>query len=186
MVLKQSSMMPLGTPAPDFALPDSVSGDLQSLQTVCGEKGTLVAFICNHCPFVIHVAPALAALANAYAAKGIAAVAISSNDVDAFPQDGPQEMARFAQEQGFGFPYLYDETQQVARAYDAQCTPDFFLFNAQLKLVYRGQMDDSRPGNGEPNDAADLAAAMDSVLGGTQVSQQQYPSSGCNIKWKSA
>lgn len=187
MVLKQSSMMPLGTRAPTFELPDTaadVPGTERSLEQLRGAKGTLVVFICNHCPFVIHIAPALAALAREFSARGIATVAISSNDIEAFPQDGPEQMAGFARQQGFSFPYLFDETQQVARAYDAQCTPDFFLFDDNLELVYRGQMDGSRPGNGVANDAVDLKAAMNALLQGEPISPQQYPSSGCNIKWK--
>lgn len=184
MVLKESSMLPLGTTAPDFRLPDTLSGQTLELSQTAGSAGTLVAFICNHCPFVIHIADALADLASEYSGKGISTLAISSNDVEEFPQDGPEEMAKFAREKGFEFPYLYDESQAVAKAYDAQCTPDFYLFDADLKLVYRGQMDDSRPKNDAQNDAADLRAAMEALLQGLPVSERQYPSSGCNIKWK--
>jgi thiol-disulfide isomerase/thioredoxin len=143
-------------------------------------------FICNHCPFVIHINPKISELAREYQAKGIRFVAISSNDVDNYPQDAPHLMKEKAKEEGYPFPYLYDETQEVARAYDAACTPDLYLFDPDLKLVYRGQLDDSRPGNGIPLSGNDLKAAMDALLAGKAISSEQKPSLGCNIKWKQA
>lgn len=151
-----------------------------------GDKGTVIMFICNHCPFVVHVNPKISELAREYQAKGIGFVAISSNDVDNYPQDAPHLMKQKAKEEGYTFPYLYDETQEVARAYDAACTPDLYLFDADLKLVYRGQLDDSRPGNGIPLSGKDLKAAMDALLDGEPIDPDQRPSLGCNIKWKQA
>ena len=184
MALVQSNMMPLGSRAPDFLLPDCRAGTLLGLPQSAGDKGTLIAFICNHCPFVLHLVDVFSRVASEYGLKGISTIAISSNDVAAWPEDGPEYMAEFAAARGFDFPYLYDEDQGVAKAYDAACTPDFYLFDAQLKLVYRGQMDSSRPRNDLENDAADLRKAMDAVLEGASVDAAQYPSSGCNIKWK--
>ncbi|MEE1962942.1 Peroxiredoxin [Flagellimonas taeanensis] len=186
MARTPSNMLPLGTKAPDFELWDTVSEKTISLKNCSGDKGTVIMFICNHCPFVIHVNPKISELAREYQAKGIRFVAISSNDVDNYPQDAPHLMKEKAKEEGYSFPYLYDETQEVARAYDAACTPDLYLFDPDLKLVYRGQLDDSRPGNGIPLSGNDLKAAMDALLAGKAISSEQKPSLGCNIKWKQA
>ncbi|MCG8614447.1 MAG: thioredoxin family protein [Pseudomonadales bacterium] len=184
MALTPSTMLPLGTLAPDFTLPDTVSGERINLHQAKGDKGTLVFFICNHCPYVVHLQHALALLGRDYLDSGIEMIAISANDVKTHPQDGPEQMREFAAQNHFNFPYLYDESQAVARAYDAACTPDFFLFDGDLKCVYRGQFDDSRPGNGKPVTGTDLRAAMDCVLAGQPVPEDQVPSMGCNIKWK--
>ena len=185
MARTPSNMLPLGTTAPPFALPDTVSGDSLRLEALRGAQGTLVMFICNHCPFVKHVNERIAALARMYQPKGIAFVAISSNDVENYPADHPDKMKETAAAEGYSFPYLYDESQEVARAYQAACTPDFFLFDGDLELVYRGQLDDSRPGNGIPVTGRDLEAAMKALLSGDPVPKDQKPSIGCNIKWKS-
>lgn len=184
MARTPSNMLPLGTKAPDFELPDTVSGKNISLSAVRGETATVIMFICNHCPFVKHVNTEIAAIAKAYTSRGIGFAAISSNDAENYPDDAPELMTRNAQEQGFTFPYLYDETQEVAKAYDAACTPDFYVFDRNLKLVYRGQLDDSRPGNGIPVTGKDLRAALDALSNGEKVSEHQKPSIGCNIKWK--
>lgn len=186
MALTPSTMLPLGTPAPAFRLGDTVSGRTLALADVRGARGTLVMFICNHCPYVKHVNPELVRIAADYAARGIGTVAISSNDARDYPADAPERMAEVAREQAYPFPYLYDVTQEVARAYDAACTPDFFLFDAQLRLVYRGRLDDSTPGNGRPLDGADLRAALDAVVAGRAPDADQKPSMGCNIKWSKA
>lgn len=178
-----SNMLPLGTVAPNFSLLDTVSDDIKSLDEVKGIKGTVIMFICNHCPFVKHVNEQIAYLAMEYKVKGMGFVAISSNDVLNYPQDAPHLMKENAAQEKYTFPYLYDATQDVAKAYDAACTPDFYLFDAELKLVYRGQLDDSRPGNGLPVNGADLREAMDCLLVGKSISQEQKPSIGCNIKW---
>lgn len=183
MARTPSNMLPLGTKAPDFELLDTVSDETLSLQKIKGEKGTVILFICNHCPFVIHVNPKISKLGKEYQAKGINFVAISSNDVENYPQDAPHLMKEKAQEMDYTFPYLYDETQEVAKAYDAACTPDFYLFDGDLKLVYRGQLDDSRPGNGLPLTGSDLRNAMDALLEGKIIDPNQKPSIGCNIKW---
>jgi len=183
MVATASTMLPLGTSAPDFRLPDT-EGNMVSLSDFKQAPALLVIFMCNHCPFVKHILSNLVALAKEYQEKGVAIVGINSNDVDSFPQDRPEMMAQNAKEAGFTFPYLYDATQEVAKAYRAACTPDFFLFDADRKLVYRGQMDDSRPGNNVPVTGADLRAALDAVLEGGPVSADQKPSMGCNIKWE--
>lgn len=186
MSLTPSNMMPLGTPAPDFALPDTVSGRTMSLADVRGDAATVVMFICNHCPYVKHVNPELVRMANDYLDRGVGLVAISANDVDNYPDDSPDKMKQVAAEQGYPFPYLYDETQSVAKAYDAACTPDFFVFDGDLKCAYRGQLDDSRPGNDKPVTGADLRAALDAVLNGESIPEDaQTPSQGCSIKWKS-
>lgn len=177
-----STMLPLGTAAPDFALPDT-SGKTVSRRDFAG-KPLLVVFLCNHCPFVKHVAEQLAALTRQYVDKGIAVVGINSNDAAAFPADAPAKMAEEVKLRGYVFPYLYDETQQVARAYRAACTPDFYLFDKDHRLVYRGQMDSSRPDSGIPVTGEDLRRAMDAVLSGQPVPADQKPSIGCNIKWK--
>ncbi|MEZ4952438.1 MAG: thioredoxin family protein [Saprospiraceae bacterium] len=184
MAFTESNMLPLGTKAPDFSLPDTVSGSLISLQDVVKEKGTVVMFLCNHCPYVIHVNEEIVRLANDYAAKGIGFVAISSNDVVNYPADAPDKMKTHAEEVGYPFPYLYDETQEVAKAYDAACTPDFYVFDKDQKLAYRGRLDDSRPNSGTPLTGRDLRAALDIVLAEGEVPDRQYPSAGCNIKWK--
>lgn len=183
MVKTLSTMLPLGTPAPDFSLPD-VNGKTVSLRDFAGSKALLVMFICNHCPFVKHVAEQLAQLARDYQSKGVAIVGISSNDVGSHPADSPAEMKKEAEMRGYTFPYLYDETQLVAHAYRAACTPDFFLFDSENKLAYRGQLDDSRPGNNLPVTGADLRAALDALVAGEFVPAEQKASIGCNIKWK--
>jgi thiol-disulfide isomerase/thioredoxin len=176
-------MLPLGTAAPDFELPDSVSGTTLSLAEIKGEKGTVIMFICNHCPFVKHVNSQIAEIGKIYQSKGIGFAAISSNDVANYPQDAPHLMTETAAAEGYTFPYLYDATQEVAKAYDAACTPDFYLFDDKLHLVYRGQLDDSRPGNGLPVTGADLRQAIDRLLRGEPQAKDQKPSIGCNIKW---
>ena len=183
MVRTPSTMLPLGTQAPDFSLPN-VDGRTVSLAEAVGPKGTVVMFICNHCPFVKHVADQLAALGRDSLPRGIGMVAISSNDVSTHPADSPEQMVHEAEDRGYAFPYLYDESQDVAKAYHAACTPDFFLFDGERKLVYRGQLDASRPGNDIPVTGADLRAAIDAVLAGKPVATEQRPSLGCNIKWK--
>ena len=183
MVRTPSTMLPLGTPAPDFELPN-VDGRLVTLADAAGQRGTVVMFICNHCPFVKHVADQLAQLGRDFMPRGVGFIAISSNDVSTHPADSPEQMVREAEERGYPFPYLYDATQDVAKAYHAACTPDFFLFDAEKRLVYRGQLDASRPGNDVPVTGADLRAALDAVLAGRPVAAAQTPSIGCNIKWK--
>jgi len=176
-------MMPLGTAAPSFSLPDR-NGKLVSLADFASAPALLVVFWCNHCPYARHVRPEFVSLAREYQARGAAVVAISANDVVAFPEDGPERMTEETRAHGYTFPYLYDETQETAKAYRAACTPDFFLFDGRRRLVYRGQMDDSRPGNGKPLNGADLRAALDAALAGKPVASRQKPSIGCNIKWK--
>jgi thiol-disulfide isomerase/thioredoxin len=185
MSLTPTTSIPLGFKAPEFLLPDAVSGQAMSYSDIRGEKGTLVMFICNHCPFVIHVQEQLIAIANDYRERGIGFVAISSNDVENYPQDRPELMKELALEEGFPFPYLYDETQEVAKAYDAACTPDFDLFDANDICVYRGRLDESRPGNDAALTGEDMRAAIDTVIAGKEIEGVQYPSMGCNIKWKS-
>ena len=184
MARTPSNMLALGTQAPDFNLPDTVSNEMVSLASAKGDKGTVVMFICNHCPFVIHVNPEIAKLSKEYQSKGIGFIAISSNDVENYPQDAPHLMKQKAKDEGYSFPYLYDETQDIAKAYDAACTPDFYLFDADLKLVYRGQLDDSRPGNGIPLTGSDLRNALEALLQNENIDAHQKPSIGCNIKWK--
>lgn len=180
-----SNMLALGTIAPEFYLKDTNSEDAYfSFADIKGEKGTLVMFICNHCPFVRHVLEEIVRIANDYRVQGLGIVAISSNDVIKYPEDAPELMTQFAFENNFEFPYLYDETQEVAKAYEAACTPDFFLFDNQNKLVYRGQLDDSRPGNGIPISGSDLRGAIDGVIYNRIINPNQKPSLGCNIKWK--
>jgi peroxiredoxin len=177
-------MKDLGTQAPDFTLPDVVTGKLVTRKDVAGPSGMLAMFICRHCPFVKHVQDELAKIGRDYAGRGVGVVAISSNDVAAHPEDSPTKLAYQAQELQFNFPYLFDESQDVARAYDAQCTPDFFLYDGQGRLVYRGQLDDSRPGNDVPVTGRDLRAALDAVIAGRTPAEEQRPSIGCNIKWR--
>ncbi len=183
MALTPSTMLPLGTLAPSFELPDT-EGKLVALADFKGAPALLVAFICNHCPYVKHVRDELARLGAEYQAKGVAVVAINSNDVITHPDDSPEMMAREKAEFGYTFPYLFDETQKVALAYQAACTPDFYVFDANQKLVYRGQLDASRPGNSIPVTGKDLRTALDAALAGQPVSENQRPSMGCNIKWK--
>jgi peroxiredoxin len=183
MVMTASTMLSLGTTAPDFSLADT-EGNIVSVDDFKDAPALLVVFMCNHCPFVKHVLKLMVELIKEYQQKGVAVVGINSNDVDNFPEDRPEMMAKIAKEKGFTFPYLYDETQEAAKAYRAACTPDFFLFDKERRLVYRGQMDDSRPGNNVPVTGADLRAALDAVLTGREVSKEQKPSMGCNIKWK--
>ena len=184
MARTPSNMLPLGTPAPDFRLPDTVGGRTCGLDDLRGKSGTVILFICNHCPFVKHVNAEIVRLARKYQPLGIAFAAISSNDVANYPEDSPENMTRTAAREGYPFPYLYDESQQTARDYDAACTPDFYLFDASGRLVYRGQLDDSRPGNGIPVTGADLEGAMKNLLEGKPIPATQKPSLGCNIKWK--
>jgi peroxiredoxin len=184
MARRESRMLALGTPAPSFALPDAVSGKVVSLETVRDPPALLVAFICNHCPFVKHILDGFAAFAQDYTSRGLAVVAISSNDISAHPEDAPPEMAKVARAKGFTFPYLYDESQDVTLAYQAICTPDFFLFDGSRRLAYRGQFDSSRPGSGVPVTGADLRAAVDAVLRMAKPAADQKPSVGCSIKWK--
>lgn len=184
MARTPSSMKELGTGAPDFDLPDVVTGEQVTRQSVAGPRGMLVMFICRHCPFVKHVQDELARIGRDYAGRGVGIVAISANDVTSHPEDSPTKLAYQARELNFNFPYLFDETQNVARAYDAQCTPDFFLYDGQGKLVYRGQLDDSRPGSDVPVTGRDLRAALDAVIAGQPVAREQRASLGCNIKWR--
>jgi peroxiredoxin len=177
-------MKELGTGAPDFDLPDVVTGEQVTRQSVAGPRGMLVMFICRHCPFVKHVQDELARIGRDYAGRGVGIVAISANDVTSHPEDSPTKLAYQARELNFNFPYLFDETQNVARAYDAQCTPDFFLYDGQGKLVDRGQLDDSRPGSDVPVTGRDLRAALDAVIAGQPVAREQRASLGCNIKWR--
>jgi len=184
MAATESKMLALGTAAPDFRLPDVVSGDIISLDTFADKKALLVMFICRHCPFVVHVKNQLARLGKDYAGKSAGIVAISANDAANYPEDAPASLKEMAVELGFRFPFCHDETQAVAKAYSASCTPDFFVFDEQRKLVYRGQLDGSRPGNTVPVDGSDLRAAIEAVLSGQAVNPKQTPSIGCNIKWK--
>jgi len=184
MAQTASTMLPLGTPAPQFRLKATNYNHEYSYPELKGKKGTLVIFMCNHCPFVLHVIDEIVRIANDYRVQGIGVVAISSNDVEKYPQDGPEMMAEFAFRNKIDFPYLYDESQQVAKAFDAACTPDFFLFDAQDKLFYRGQLDDSRPNNGISLSGNDLRSAIDAVIYNRTLASPQKPSIGCNIKWK--
>lgn len=184
MSLTKTTPLALVFKAPDFELPDVVSGVKTTLADVRGEKATLVMFICNHCPYVIHVRSELIRLANDYKSKGVGFVAISANDAERYPDDSPEKMKQTALDLEFPFPYLYDENQDVAKAYDAACTPDFALFNSDLKCVYRGRLDGSTPGNDEPLSGVDMRRALDAVLDGEIIDWQQEPSMGCSIKWK--
>lgn len=184
MALTESNMLPLGTKAPDFTLPDTVSDQKISLNDIVGESATVVMFLCNHCPYVIHVNPEIVRVTKDYTDKGVSFVGISSNDVENYPADSPDKMKTHAAETGYSFPYLYDESQEVAKAYDAACTPDFYVFDSDQKLVYRGRLDASRPGNSNALTGEDLRAALDTVLEGKEITGVQYPSAGCNIKWK--
>lgn len=184
MSLTASNMLPLGTVAPDFTLYDTVSGDELSLFELHGDVATVIFFICNHCPFVIHVNKELISIATNYADKNVSFIAISSNDVKNYPDDAPYLMRKRAEELQYPFPYLYDETQSVAMAYDAACTPDTYIFDKNLKLAYRGQLDDSRPENGIPLSGSDVRHALNCLIEDKDNSTAQKPSMGCNIKWK--
>ncbi len=184
MSLTPSNMLPLGTKAPDFKLIDTITNQLCQLDDIRGDRGTVVMFICNHCPFVKHVFDEIVRVANDYRILDFGFVAISSNDVEKYPDDGPALMWKTARKHNFTFPYLYDETQEIAKAYDAACTPDFYVFNNRLDLVYRGQLDDSRPGNGIPVNGRDLREALDNEFNSRSQNTVQKPSIGCNIKWK--
>ncbi len=179
-----SKMIPLGTKAPDFLLPDTISGKNYSLNDMRGDKATVIMFICNHCPYVIHVIEELVYIPLDYKGKGISFIAISSNDVISHPQDSPENMKKFAEKYRFTFPYLYDSSQDIAQAYSAACTPDFFIFDGELSLKYRGQMDDSRPGNNIPVTGKNIRNVLDNILNDKPVDPVQKPSIGCNIKWK--
>lgn len=184
MASTPSNMIPLGTTAPHFNLVDSISGGKKSLSELKSDIATVIMFICNHCPYVKHINSELVKVAKMYQAKGISFVAISSNDVVNYPDDSPEKMKETASSEGYTFPYLYDETQEIARVYDAACTPDFYIFDKDLKLVYRGQFDDSRPKTDLPVTGSDLRKALDAMLEGRPVDPNQKPSIGCNIKWK--
>ena len=183
MVMVESTMLELGTTAPAFSLTDVISGSTVTLETFADSKALLIMFICVHCPFVKHVEQELAKIGKDYADKDLGIVAISSNSIVTHPQDAPEHMKTQAQNQGFVFPYCFDETQAVAKSYTAACTPDFFLFDAEFKLVYRGQLDESRPSNSKPVTGKDLRIAIDQALAGQALANQQVPSVGCNIKW---
>ena len=185
MAKTPSNMLALGTKAPFFELHNPTkNNELQSLDNLKGERGTLVMFICNHCPFVVHVIEKLAELYEDYKEKGIEFIAINSNDIVGYPADSPELMVDFAKEKGFSFPYLFDESQSIAKAYNAACTPDFYFFDEKLDLIYRGQMDDSRPGNQQEVTGEDLIIAFENLLAGQPQEELQKPSLGCNIKWK--
>ena len=184
MALTPSTMLPLGTPAPDFSLTDTVSGKTMTLASFAGKKGLLVIFLCNHCPYVKHLKEGLVQLGKDYEKKDVAIVAISANDPVGHPEDAPEKLGAEAKALGYRFPVLFDDTQKVAQAYRAACTPDFFIFDASRKLAYRGQFDASRPGNGLPVTGADVRAALDAVAAGKAASSSQKPSLGCNIKWR--
>lgn len=184
MVVTKSTMLPLKTKAPAFNLLNVLSGQYQTLDSLQSKKGVVIAFICNHCPFVIHIRDEFIRIAIEYKKKGIHFVAISSNDVRQHPEDGPDPMKKIAQEFHLPFPYLFDETQEVAKAYKAACTPDFFVFNGEMRCVYRGRMDGSTPGNKIPVTGSDLRAALNNLIAGKPITEDQKPSMGCNIKWK--
>jgi thiol-disulfide isomerase/thioredoxin len=184
MSLTYSEMMPLGTIAPTFNLPDAVSGKTLSLDDLKSDTGTVIMFICNHCPYVIHIENEIAAIANEYQKKGIAFIAISANDAENYPEDAPDKMKLKAAEAGYSFPYLHDDSQDIAKAYHAACTPDFYAFDGDLKCVYRGRLDNSSPGNGQPVTGSDLRNTLNTVINGNTISDNQLPSMGCNIKWK--
>jgi len=183
MVKVNSSMVELGAQAPDFTLVNTIDDKMYSLVDLVSDTATVIMFICNHCPFVLHVQDELVRIANDYQEKGVSFIAISANDISQYPADSPGKMKAVALEKSYPFPYLYDETQSVAKAYDAQCTPDFFIYDDQRKLVYRGQLDDSRPGNDIPVTGKDIRAALDNMLAGRPVADEQKASIGCNIKW---
>lgn len=184
MSFTESTMLSLGTKAPSFELVDTVSKEIVTLKDIRSDIATVVMFLCNHCPYVKHVNAEIVRVAEEYQKKGVSFVGISSNDVENYPADSPEKMQEVAEEVGYTFPYLYDETQEVAKAYDAACTPDFYVFDGDLKLRYRGRLDDSKPGNDRPLTGKDLRAALDALIAGEEVNEKQYPSGGCNIKWK--
>ena len=184
MALTPSNMLALGTKAPYFELPDSISAKTLTINDFASETATVLMFICNHCPYVIHVNPEIVRIAQDYQPRGIQFLAISSNDIEANPEDAPDKMKALALAEGFSFPYLYDETQAVAKVYDAACTPDFYIFDHEMKLVYRGRIDNSRPNSGVPLSGKDIRTALDNLLEKKPVSPVQFPSMGCNIKWK--
>lgn len=184
MAAEKSTMLALGTTAPDFDLMDTVTGQTVRLADLANDKALVIIFLCNHCPFVVHIQEGLVSFSNYYAGRDVAVVGISANDAITYPDDAPERLGAVARERGYGFPVLYDETQEVAKAYRAACTPDFFLFGPDRTLVYRGRFDRSRPGSGVPVTGQDLRAALDSVLADQPVSATQYPSMGCSIKWK--
>ena len=184
MALVESTMLPLGTVAPTFELIDTVSDTMLSLEELKSDKATVIMFICNHCPYVIHVNEGLVALANDYIPKGVSFIAISTNDAEEYHVDSPENMKAHAADEGYPFPYLYDKSQAVARAYDAACTPDFYIFDGGMKLAYRGRLDDSRPNSGIPVTGKDMRAALDDIIANQIISTDQVPSMGCNIKWK--
>jgi len=185
MARTESTMLELGTAAPDFSLPEPATGKTFSLANFTGNKAILVIFMCNHCPYVLHIHQQLNDLIREYQSKGLAAVAINANDIDNYPDDSPEKMASLATQMDYGFPYLFDEDQSVAKAYKAACTPDFFLFDSEMQLAYRGQFDDSRPRNDAAVSGADMRAAFEAVLAGRPIAEErQKPSMGCNIKWK--
>ena len=186
MALTPSSMLPLGTTAPSFQLPDTRTGKTVSLDQLKSEKGTVVMFICNHCPYVKHIQTKLTEIAKKYQAQGISFIAISSNDAETYPADSPENMRKEAEKHGYTFPYLYDETQTTAKSYQAACTPDLYVFNKDLACVYRGRFDDATPGNDAPVTGKDLSNALDALLTGKPIHEDQKPSIGCNIKWKNA
>jgi len=185
MAATPSTMMPLGTIAPDFSLPNVVTGETVTLQSIKSDKATVIMFICNHCPYVKHIQAELVKIAQDYQSQGVVFIAINSNDAVNYPDDAPDKMKEVAQQWSYPFPYLYDETQEVAKAYQAACTPDFFMFDAQLKCAYRGQLDGARPKNEIPVTGKDMRAALDALLAGQPIDSEQIPSVGCNIKWKS-
>lgn len=184
MARTPSNMIPLGTKAPHFELVDTKDNILKSLSSLKGEKATVIMFICNHCPFVIHVNPEISKLAKDYVDQGVNCIAISSNDIENYPQDRPELMRQVAAREDYIFPYLFDKDQKIAKSYDAACTPDFYLFNSDLELVYRGQLDSSRPENNKPLNGKDLRNAIDATIKNQKASDIQFPSIGCNIKWK--
>lgn len=184
MAQTASNMLALGTKAPSFNLPDTNANNFKTFNDVEGTLGTVVMFICNHCPYVLHVLDEIVRVANDYRVQGIGFVAISSNDIENYPEDAPDKMTEFAFQHKFDFPYLFDETQEIAKKYDAACTPDFYLFDAQNKLIYRGQLDDSRPKNGIPSSGSDLRGAIDALIYNRTQNPHQKASLGCNIKWK--
>lgn len=185
MAYTESNMLPLGTKAPEFELPDPASGHTVRLGDLATGQATVVMFLCNHCPYVLYINPEIVKIVSEYTPRGVVFVGINSNDAAAYPEDAPDKMVVHAREVGYTFPYLYDETQDVARAYDAACTPDFYVFDRDLKLTYRGQLDPSRPKrNPIPSNGEDLRAALDAVLAGQPPLPTQRPSGGCNIKWK--
>jgi peroxiredoxin len=184
MALTPSNMLALGTLAPQFCLKDSVSDKMLDLHDLQSDKATVIMFLCNHCPYVIHVNSEIVRIAKDYQKQGVSFIAVSSNDVENFPEDAPDKMKSHAHNEGYTFPYLYDEDQSVAKAYDASCTPDFYVFDSEMRLVYRGRIDNSRPNSGTPLSGRDLRAALDAILKKTSVSSVQFPSMGCNIKWK--